>query len=129
MRTKQQLEAANQLQSIASGLRVEFDAEGWPVIRGQRGQIEYHDGKDLAVYTDRPKLFRKLFAIPGVRRHQTGDLEMRALFAPSAMSQVARVIRASRRYRPSRTQLQNLAAGTGRRFTKWPQNAPTRSES
>ena len=59
-RTQEQLEAAHQLQSIASGLRVEFDAEGWPVIRGQRGQIEYHDGKDLAVYTDRPKMFRQL---------------------------------------------------------------------
>ena len=31
----------------------------------------------LAVYTDRPRLFEKLWAIPGVRRHQTGDHEMR----------------------------------------------------
>lgn len=78
-RTQEKLEAAHQLQSIASGLRVEFDAEGWPVIRGQRGQIEYHDGKDLAVYTDRPKMFKKVWAIPRVRRHQTGDTEMGAV--------------------------------------------------
>src|SRR5439155_23035729 len=99
-----QLEVAQELRSVAAGLRLQFDAEGWPVIRGRRGQIEYHDGKELAVYTDRPKLFRKLFAIPGVRRHQTGDTEMRALFPPSALSQVARVIRAKRRL--SRAQLE-----------------------
>ena len=78
-------------------LRVESDAEGFPVIPGRYGQIEWFDGNDLAVYTDRPRLFARLWAIPGVRRHQTGDTEMRAVLAPEALLQVARVIKARRR--------------------------------
>ena len=112
VRTKEQLEAAQELQSIAPGLQVQFDPEGWPVIRGQRGRIEYHDGKELAVYTDRPKLFRKLFAIPGVRRHQTGDIEVRALFPPAALSQVALLI--GRRIRAHRPLDERPVGGEGR---------------
>jgi hypothetical protein len=67
------------------------------VIPGRYGQIEWFDGNDLAVYTDRPRLFARLWAIPGVRRHQTGDTEMRAVFAPEALLQVARIIKARRR--------------------------------
>ena len=48
-------------------------------------------------HADRPRLFSKLWAIPGVRRHQTGDEEMRALFPPEALEQITRVIRARRR--------------------------------
>lgn len=77
--------------------RVEFDGEGFPMIPGRYGRIEWFDGNDLAVYTDRPRLFARLWAIPGVRRHQTGDTEMRAVFAPEALQQVARVIKARRR--------------------------------
>lgn len=48
------------------------------LIPGRYGQVEWHDsgGHDLTVYSDRPRLFRALWAIPGVRRHQTGDAEM-----------------------------------------------------
>ena len=67
------------------------------MIPGRYGQIEWFDGTDLAVYTDRPRLFARLWAIPGVRRHQTGDSEMRAAFATVALQQVARVIKARRR--------------------------------
>jgi hypothetical protein len=52
--------------------RMQADSEGFPVIPGQYGQIESLDGRDLAVYTNRPRLFAKLGAIPGMRRHQTG---------------------------------------------------------
>ena len=74
-----------------------LDIEGFPVIPGHYGQIEWFDGNDLAVYTDRPRLFARLWAIPGVRRHQTGDTEMRAVFSSGALPQVARVIKARRR--------------------------------
>ena len=86
-------------------LRVQVDAEGFPFIPGRYGQIEWHcDGVNcwscalpgqlaLAVYSDRPRLW----AIPGVRRHQTGDTEMRAVFLPDALEQVALVIKARRR--------------------------------
>ena len=54
---------------------VEPDAEGFPAIPGRLGRIEWHDpeGGELAVCTDRPRLFDRLLAIPGVRRHKTGD--------------------------------------------------------
>jgi len=95
-------------------LFVRTDAEGWPVIPGRYGRIEcYCDGQDcaagfrgfcalpgqfaLAVYTERPRLFQKIWAIHGVKRHQTGDREMRAVFPPEALEQVAGVIRARRK--------------------------------
>ncbi len=94
--------------------RVQTDAEGFPFIPGPDGQIEWYcDGVNcasrfggscpvprqfaLAVYTDHPRLFEKLWAIPGVKRHQTGDTEMRAVFPTEALEQVAGVIKARRK--------------------------------
>jgi hypothetical protein len=51
----------------------------------------------LAVYTDHPRLFEKLWAIPGVKRHQTGATGIRAVFPPEAFEQVAGVVQARRR--------------------------------
>lgn len=97
----EQTAAFQSLRSLAAPLRfrVTRDREGWPIIPGRLGQIEYHDGVEFAVHADRRRLFPKLWAIPGVRRHQTGDDEMRALFPPEALEQVAGVIRAKRRRR------------------------------
>lgn len=67
------------------------------MIVGRYGRIEWRDDEQLAVYTNRPRLFARLWAIPGVRRHQTGDTEMRAVVAPAALEQVAAVIKARRR--------------------------------
>jgi hypothetical protein len=91
--------AVEQLRAVAKPLRfrLQLDAEGFPLIPGRYGQIEWFDGQDLAVYTDRPRLFQKLWAVPGVRRHQTGDTEMRAVFPPEALRRVAGVIKARRR--------------------------------
>jgi len=86
--------------------RVQTDEEGFPITPGRYGQIEWHcDGVHchscplpgqlaLAVFTNRPRLFPKLWAIPGVKRHQTGDTEMRAVFPPEALKPVATLIRA-----------------------------------
>jgi hypothetical protein len=107
----EQQRAAEQLRALAKPyrLRVQADAEGFLIIPGRHGQIEWYcDGVNcsscalpgrlaLAVYTDRPRLFEKLWAIPGVKRHQTGDTEMRAVFPPEALEQVAGVIRARRK--------------------------------
>jgi hypothetical protein len=106
-----QQRAVEQLRALAKPhrLRVQVDAEGFPFILGRYGQIEWHcDGVNcwscslpaevaLAVYSDRPRLFEKLWAIPGVKRHQTGDTEMRAVFPPEVLEQVAGVIKARRR--------------------------------
>jgi hypothetical protein len=59
--------------------RVVVDAEGWPVIPGRLGQIECHDGPAPAVYSTRPRIFARLWAVPGVRRWQVGDQEARGL--------------------------------------------------
>jgi hypothetical protein len=91
-------------------LRVTTDAEGYPAIPGRYGRLEWFDGRDLAVYCDRPRLFAKLWAVPGVRRHQSGDSEMRAVFPPGALEQVAGAIRARRRRPPgSAAHLQKVA--------------------
>jgi hypothetical protein len=103
--------------AAASRLRVRPDDEGWPVIPGRLGQIEYHDGRDLAVFTDRPRLHAKLWAIPGVRRHQTGDQEMRAVFPPEALASVAAVTQARRRRTLSPESARRLGAQTAYRAT------------
>lgn len=109
--TTEQAEAFAQLRTLAtaSRFRVRPDAEGWPLIPGRFGQIEWYcNGQDcngcplpgepaLAVYTDHPRLSPKLWALPGVRRWQTGDREMRAVFPLEALTLVAGVIRARRR--------------------------------
>ncbi len=95
----EQQRTVEQLRTLAKPhrFRIQADAEGFPIIPGRYGQIEWFDGRELAVYSDRPRLFAKLWAIPGVRRHQTGDREMRAVFAPKALEHVARVIMARRK--------------------------------
>jgi hypothetical protein len=77
VKTDEQHAAFVHLRALAepSRFRIATESEGWPVTPG--GQIEWYDGGDLAVWTNRPRRFDKLWAIPGVRRHQTGDREMR----------------------------------------------------
>jgi hypothetical protein len=109
--TKEQLTAAEQMRLLPGRFKVERDREGWPIIPGRLGRIEWHDpeGRELAVYTDRPRLFDRLLAIPGVRRHQTGDQELRALFPAAVLQQVARLIKARRRgSQPAPKSLRNL---------------------
>ena len=100
-----------------SRYRVSADAEGFPFIPGRYGQIEWYDGQDLAVYSDHPRLFAKIWAIPGVRRHQTGDQEMRATFPPEALAQVAGVIRAKRWGGRGRGRPENLVGDPGQTGT------------
>jgi hypothetical protein len=95
--TNEQRAATDQLRQLAGPYRVTQDIEGWPVIEGRLGQIEFHDGLDLAVYTDRRLVRGRLLALDGVRRHQTGDDEVRALFPPAILPAVAKAIRARRR--------------------------------
>jgi hypothetical protein len=94
--TAEQRCALARLRELAAArrLRVTRDAEGWPLIPGRLGRIEDNGGPELAVYTARPRLFVRLWAIPGARRWQTGDGELRALFPAEALPAVARVIRA-----------------------------------
>ena|SRR3989442_13659281 len=118
-RPAEQTKAFAQLRELAEPhrLRVQADAEGFPVIPGRYGQIEWFDGQDLAVYSNRPRLFEKVWAIPGVKRHQTGDHEMRAIFPPEALEQVAGVLKARRKRTLSPEAARKLGAGTAYRST------------
>ena len=62
------------------------DAEGWPLVPGQYGRIEWRGVEAeggagvtgtsrLYAYTDRPRMIAKLRAIPGAHPHQIGDKE------------------------------------------------------
>jgi hypothetical protein len=123
--TAEQTMAFAQFRQLAKPcrLRVVADAEGWPVIPGRYGQIEWFDGQSLAVYSDHRRLFEKLWAIPGMRHHQTGDHEMRAIFPPEVLEQVAGAIKARRRRTLSPEAASKLGSGTAYRATSAPQKA------
>ena len=89
-------------------LRRVLDGEGWPIVPGQYGQIEWFNPDRLAVFTDRYRIATKLRAIPGVLAHQVGDEEFRGVFAPAVLPAVARIIGARRR-RGSAVSPQSLA--------------------
>ena len=109
--TAEQADAFAQLRALAKPyrFRVQPDAEGFPVIAGRYGRIEWYcDGVNchscplpgqfaLAVCSDHSRLFEKLWASTGVTGDQTGDEEMRAVFPPEALEQVAGVIKARRK--------------------------------
>jgi hypothetical protein len=87
-----------------------LDAEGWPIIPGRYGRLEWHDARQLAVYTDHPRLFARLWAIPGARRWQVGDQEARGLFPVEALPAVAALVRARRRQAGHPASLRNLVS-------------------
>jgi hypothetical protein len=97
--------------------RIDLDIEGCPAIPGRYGQIEWFDTGELAVYTDHPRLFAKLWTIPGLTRHQAGDAELRTVFPPEAFGQVAAVIKARRRRVLAREEAGRLGAKTVYRAT------------
>jgi hypothetical protein len=97
--------------------RVTLDAEGWPMIPGKLGRIEWHDGRTLAVHTDRPRLFARLWAVAGLRRWQVGDQEARGLVPLEALPAVANLIQARRRRTLSSEDAREKGAGTAYRTT------------
>lgn len=102
--TIEQRTATEALRVQARAYSVTLDVEGWPLILGGKGQVEYHDGRDLAVYFEAPRpghLVERLIRA-GARRHQTGDHEARLLFAPEALPAIATLVKAHRR-RPGRS--------------------------
>ncbi len=121
-RTIEQDAAFVQLRSFAEPFRfrVRPDEEGFPIIPGRYGRIEWHSESELAIYSDHPRLFQKLWTTPGVRGHQTGDEEMRALFPPEALEQVAVVIRARRRRQLASDTARKLGSATAYKCTSAP---------
>ena len=85
--------------------RVVADQEGWPVSPGRFGQIESAvEPGALFVYTASRRMVAKLLAIPGVRRHQTGEREARLRFPaddPACLRAICDLIRVRRRRPPT----------------------------
>jgi hypothetical protein len=72
------------------------DVAGCAVITGRYSQLEGHDGRDLVDRAARPWLFGMLGALRGMRRHQAGDTEVRALIPTEALERVAWTAKAPR---------------------------------
>jgi hypothetical protein len=83
--------------AAAHRYRVGRDVDGWPIIPGKLGRLEWHDGELLPVYSDRPRVFARPWAVPGVRRWQVGDPEVRGLVPVGSLPAVAGPIQARRR--------------------------------
>lgn len=79
--------------------RVLADAEGFPIIPGRRGRVEWFhvEGTHLAAYTTGRLTRGRLLGVPGIIRHQVGDAELRVLFPVGCLAEVARVLGARRR--------------------------------
>jgi hypothetical protein len=132
--TSEQQRAIMKLRALAAPyrFRVTLDTEGFPMIPGRYGRIEWHcDGVScwscpiprqvaLAVHSDHPRVFQKLRAIDGVMRHQTGDREMRAMFAFELLGKVASVIRAKRWGGSGRGRSENFTLSQGQLATSRP---------
>ena len=99
--TSEHAPAFRQLRTFAASLRLRVspDAEGFPVILGKYGQIEWFhaEAKYLAAYTTRRLTRGKLLALPGIIRHQIGDEEVRVLFPVDRLPEVARLLGARKR--------------------------------
>jgi hypothetical protein len=91
--------------------RVVPDAEGYLVMPGRSGRLEQYDDAHLAVYSTAKRLWPVIWAIPGVRRWQTGDLEMRALVPREAWLGVAKLIGVRKKRPGTAAGLRNLRPG------------------
>ncbi|MDP3939578.1 MAG: hypothetical protein Q8R92_15775 [Deltaproteobacteria bacterium] len=113
-RTQEQMAVAKELATAARGYRVVADAEGWPVSPGRYGRLEHlgalpGHAPQLAAFTTSRRLWRRLLALDGVTKHQTGDAEFRGLVAPAAVPAVARLLRCRCRKVISEAQAASLA--------------------
>ena len=101
---------------LGDRVRLIPDHEGYPIVPGKMGRIEYsgtRTGLDRAgtrsderlhVFTARRRIVPKLLAVPGLHRQQVGDDEARLWFAPgdtAALEAVAAIIRPRIRRPPS----------------------------
>jgi hypothetical protein len=121
MSTTGQREARQGLRLMAPGHRVTSDSEGWPIVSGRYGRLEY-DAYALTAYTDRRRLHARLLAIPGITRNQRGDTELRVVLTEQAVPAVTKLFRSRRRGRVLSTeQAKKLGATTAYRATSGPQ--------
>lgn len=78
--------------------RVVDDPEGWPLIPGRYGRIEFVDRTRIAVFSEASgQLRKKILALPDARRSQIGDTELRIVLPVARLADACAVIRARRR--------------------------------
>ena len=133
VRTREQLQYAERLEALiwpilGDRVRLGVDEEGFPVVLGRLGQLEYlgmRTGPDpdgtmpeekIHVFTNR-RIVGRLAAVPGVTRVQIGDAEARLAFAAddaAALRAVAKIISVRRRRAPTAANLAALARARAR---------------
>src|SRR5262245_8493671 len=97
--TDERAQAFGFLRSLAEPgrYRVIPDVEGYPQLPGQRGRVEWYTSTGVALYCDRPRVFARLEAVPGVTRWQIGSTERRYLAPVEALPALAPVLGLRRR--------------------------------
>jgi hypothetical protein len=113
--TDEQAVAFKQLRAHAAALRlrVTADREGFPVIRGRLGDVEWYHAEDtyLVAYTAGSAIRRgRLLSLPRVIRHQVGDSECRVLFPVADLPAVAVSLGSRKRRRVSPEQRERFLA-------------------
>ena len=101
--TGEQIQAFTFLRSLAEQghYRVIPDGEGFPILPGRLGSVEWFTSTGLAVYSPRPRAFARLEAVPGVTRWQIGSTEARYLAPIEALPTLAGVLGLRRRRSPT----------------------------
>jgi len=90
------LTATRELTTAVPGYRVRPDPEGWPHSPGKHGRLEHLGLGQIAAFTESTNLAKRIAALPGARRHQTGDGECRVLVTREAAPAVAKLLRCHR---------------------------------
>lgn len=119
MTTQEQRDAMTVLRlQIPAAWQVRRDDEGWPMVRGRYGRVEWHSSEAVAVYSQAMRKLHPLLGVPGVRRWQVGDDEYRLILplASGDYSEALRGVGALIRVRTRRksSEAQKLALSQGR---------------
>src|SRR5262249_22938952 len=115
--TGEQAQAFTFLRSLAEQghYRVIPDVKGYPLIPGRRGAVEFYTSTGLAIYSDRPRAFSRLEALPGITRWQVGSTERRWLAPVEALPSLAPVLGLRRRRTLTPEAARQKGAGTAYR--------------
>jgi hypothetical protein len=89
--------------------------------------ISVHGPETLAAWSDRPRIVRRLAALPFAHTHQRGDREIRVLFPVDRLDEVCAVIQAKRRRQVSEAERLRLAE-MGRRHSPWRLQSESKSD-
>ncbi len=82
-----------------------------PFLPGIKGQVEPYglDGQTLAAFTDKPRVLKRLLALPFVKPHQVGKCEGSVLFHIKHFSEMANFLQL--RKKPPRPSEATIALG------------------